>query len=115
EKARSCAKGAPLQSASEAPPFFRNASDTFSPLEEAGFQVDERPLRERDAAVDPQPLWTERRAIEPGLPPDHPLEPGSRETRPAESPAERIAASESALIGTLQPPATEAPAKSNFI
>jgi localization factor PodJL len=40
-----------------------------------------------------------RVAIEPGLPPDHPLEPGTRPTGRAASPTERIAASESAISG----------------
>jgi localization factor PodJL len=38
-----------------------------------------------------------RAAIEPTLPPDHPLEPGTRPTGRAASPSERIAASESAI------------------
>ena len=38
-----------------------------------------------------------RAAIEPDLPPDHPLEPGTRPTGRAASPSERIAASESAI------------------
>jgi localization factor PodJL len=38
-----------------------------------------------------------RAAIEPELPPDHPLEPGTRPTGRAASPSERIAASESAI------------------
>jgi localization factor PodJL len=36
-------------------------------------------------------------AIEPGLPPDHPLEPGTRPTARIASPSERIAASENAI------------------
>jgi localization factor PodJL len=40
-----------------------------------------------------------RVAIEPDLPPDHPLEPGTRPTGRAGSPTERIAASESAISG----------------
>jgi localization factor PodJL len=43
------------------------------------------------------PLATPRAAIEPDLPPDHPLEPGTRPTPRMASPSERIAASESAL------------------
>jgi localization factor PodJL len=39
----------------------------------------------------------QRAAIEPGLPPDHPLEPGTRPTGRAASPSERIAASENAI------------------
>jgi localization factor PodJL len=38
-----------------------------------------------------------RVAIEPALPPDHPLEPGTRPTGRPASPSERIAASESAI------------------
>jgi localization factor PodJL len=38
-----------------------------------------------------------RVAIEPALPPDHPLEPGTRPTGRVASPSERIAASESAI------------------
>jgi localization factor PodJL len=38
-----------------------------------------------------------RAAIAPALPPDHPLEPGTRPTGRAASPSERIAASESAI------------------
>jgi localization factor PodJL len=38
-----------------------------------------------------------RAAIEPELPPDHPLEPGTRPTARMSSPSERIAASESAI------------------
>ncbi|MFL6789930.1 MAG: hypothetical protein ACJ8EE_01985 [Bradyrhizobium sp.] len=38
-----------------------------------------------------------RVAIEPDLPPDHPLEPGTRPTARMSSPSERIAASESAI------------------
>jgi len=38
-----------------------------------------------------------RAAIEPGLPPDHPLEPGTRPSARIASPSERIAASENAI------------------
>jgi localization factor PodJL len=55
-----------------------------------------------------------RVAIEPGLPPDHPLEPGTRPTGRAGSPTERIAASESAISGI--PAGASAPAStSSFI
>ncbi len=40
-----------------------------------------------------------RVAIEPDLPPDHPLEPGTRPSARVASPTERIAASESAISG----------------
>jgi localization factor PodJL len=55
-----------------------------------------------------------RATIEPGLPPDHPLEPGTRPSGRVPSPSERIAASESAIseitAGTREPSST-----SNFI
>jgi localization factor PodJL len=50
-----------------------------------------------------------RAAVEPDLPPDHPLEPGTRPTGRAGSPSERIAASESALSeipASSRPPAS---------
>src|SRR6266480_1248390 len=51
-----------------------------------------------DEILEPQTAPT-RVAIEPELPPDHPLEPGTRPTRRVPSPSERIAASESAISG----------------
>lgn len=57
---------------------------------------------------------TPRPPIDPNLPPDHPLEPGTR-GRPAGSPAERIADSEAAL-GPAKPPVIADPGgRSNFI
>jgi localization factor PodJL len=44
-----------------------------------------------------EPHTQTRTPIEPGLPPDHPLEPGTRPTGRTASPSERIAASESAI------------------
>jgi localization factor PodJL len=58
----------------------------------------------------------ERRAINAGLPADHPLEPGTgapRARAPA-TPAERIAASE-AVLPTTKPAAAEPASKANFI
>jgi localization factor PodJL len=57
----------------------------------------------------------ERRPIDPTLPADHPLEPGTAtpRTRSPTSPAERIAASEAALGGVK--PAAEGDSKANFI
>jgi localization factor PodJL len=51
-----------------------------------------------DEILEPQTAPT-RVAIEPELPPDHPLEPGTRPTGRAASPSERIAASENAISG----------------
>ena len=45
-----------------------------------------------------------RAAIEPDLPPDHPLEPGTRPGSRLASPSERIAASESAISDIPAPP-----------
>jgi localization factor PodJL len=58
-----------------------------------------------------------RRPIDPSLPPDHPIEPGSAANRPrsAATAAERIAASEAA-VGSTKPPVIPDPGgKSNFI
>src|SRR6202171_2563727 len=55
-----------------------------------------------------------RTAIEPDLPPDHPLEPGTRPTGRAPSPSERIAASESA-ISEIRAGAREPTSASSFI
>jgi len=55
-----------------------------------------------------------RAAIEPGLPPDHPLEPGTRPSGRGPSPSERIAASESA-ISEITASTREQSSTSNFI
>jgi localization factor PodJL len=62
----------------------------------------------------------ERRSIDPTLPPDHPLEPGSGGSRRGHpgSPADRIAASESGLVGAKplsDPGGNSSGGKSNFI
>jgi localization factor PodJL len=62
-----------------------------------------------------RPAARERMPIDPDLPPDHPLEPGAARTRTAQSPAERIAASEAALGPARQPAISELDAKSDFI
>jgi localization factor PodJL len=61
------------------------------------------------------PAATERRPIDPNLPPDHPLEPGVARGRQPLTPADRIAASEAA-ISAVKPPVIQDPGgKSNFI
>jgi localization factor PodJL len=55
-----------------------------------------------------------RAAIAPELPPDHPLEPGTRPTGRAASPSERIAASENA-ISEIAPGKPEPATASSFI
>jgi len=57
---------------------------------------------------------TPRAAIELDLPPDHPLEPGTRPLGRAASPSERIAASESA-ISEISPGTREQASTSSFI
>ncbi|WP_298252782.1 hypothetical protein [Bradyrhizobium sp.] len=56
-----------------------------------------------------------RAAIVPDLPPDHPLEPGTRPSARAASPSERIAASESAISGIPAAAPKEPVSTSSFI
>jgi localization factor PodJL len=55
------------------------------------------PLPPRAISEILEPHAAVRAALEPDLPPDHPLEPGTRPTGRVSSPTERIAASESAI------------------
>jgi localization factor PodJL len=55
------------------------------------------PDRAAQSATAPSP----HPAVDPELPPDHPLEPGTRPAGRAASPSERIAASESAIVGDI--------------
>src|SRR5207302_2014163 len=55
-----------------------------------------------------------RSSVESELPPDHPLEPGTRPTARMASPSERIAASESAL-SEIPPGPKEPVSTSSFI
>jgi localization factor PodJL len=59
-------------------------------------------------------LASERRPIDPDLPPDHPLEPGAGRSR-GNSPADRIAASEAALENVRPPVIPDPGSKPNFI
>jgi localization factor PodJL len=61
------------------------------------------------------PHTTARGSIEPDLPPDHPLEPGTRPSPRGSSPSERIAASEDALAEIPAPGPKEAVSTSSFI
>jgi localization factor PodJL len=56
-----------------------------------------------------------RKPIDPSLPPDHPLEPGSGRSRPTASAADRIAASEAAVSSTKPPVIADPGPKPNFI
>jgi localization factor PodJL len=71
-----------------------------------------QPAQTRPASPAPR----DRDAIDPGLPPDFPLEPGSGtpRARPPASAAERIAASEAAL-GGAKPGGANHPGQTNFI
>jgi localization factor PodJL len=64
--------------------------------------------------LEPQAAPLPRAAIEPDLPPDHPLEPGTRPMGRAASPSERIAASENA-ISEISPGSREQASTSSFI
>jgi localization factor PodJL len=64
--------------------------------------------------LEPQAAPLPRAAIEPDLPPDHPLEPGTRPLNRAASPSERIAASEHA-ISEISPGSREQASTSSFI
>jgi len=75
------------------------------------------PLAPEPASAEPAPrASTTRTPIDPTLPPDHPLEPGSAQnrSRPGTSAAERIAASEAA-IGAAKPPIIPDAERPNFI
>jgi localization factor PodJL len=94
---------------------FRGGPSTPAPAA-ASAATFEPPAPRPAAPVMPAPAIEQtRRPIDPDLPPDHPLEPGSAGARQAMSPAERIAASEAAL-GSAKPPVIPDPGgKSNFI
>ena len=66
--------------------------------------------------IEPASLRTApRKPIDPSLPPDHPLEPGSGRSRPTASAADRIAASEAAVSSTKPPVIADPGPKPNFI
>jgi localization factor PodJL len=104
------APSAPVPMAAKAPP---PVFTTAPPAATAPAAPPAVPAPVRPEA--PAPIVQERRPINPDLPPDHPIEPGSRAPhgRPA-TPAERIAASEAAL-GPIKPAASDPNEKANFI
>ncbi len=75
------------------------------------------PALRPEAITKPVVAASERRPIDPSLPPDHPLEPGSgvARTRTSGSAADRIAASEAALAGARPPVIPDPAGKSSFI
>ncbi|MFH0302167.1 hypothetical protein AAFX91_34300 [Bradyrhizobium sp. 31Argb] len=72
------------------------------------------PLPPRAISEILEPHAAVRAALEPDLPPDHPLEPGTRPTGRVPTPTERIAASESA-ISEISPSTKEPVSTSSFI
>jgi localization factor PodJL len=100
-------------------------SAAASPLSKAAAQADlppaaGEPAETRLAAPTTKPTpppAAERRPIDPNLPPDHPLEPGTSATRARAtgSVADRIAASEAALGSTRPPVIPDPGGKSDFI
>ena len=67
------------------------------------------------AAASKPALAAGQRPIDPNLPPDHPLEPGSTPARSRSSAADRIAASEAAANAVKPPVIPDPTGKSNFI
>jgi localization factor PodJL len=82
----------------------------------AGTPPASAPMPPPAQARPPASSMRERNAIDPSLPPDFPLEPGSGtpRARPPASAAERIAASEAAL-GGAKPGGANHPGQTNFI
>ncbi len=74
------------------------------------------PIEAAAAIVPAAPPPAARAPIDPSLPPDHPLEPGSAgaRSRPSASAAERVAASEAAIAST-KPPVIADSGRPNFI
>jgi localization factor PodJL len=77
--------------------------------------LDDEPAFAEPAAAPPKPMAVARAPIDPNLPPDHPLEPGTRiDARPVRSAAERVAVSQAALA-ELPPVPSDTKLKTNFI
>ncbi|MBR1121697.1 SEL1-like repeat protein [Bradyrhizobium lablabi] len=87
-----------IQAAAPAPKeHFVAAPRNFGAVEPAAATPPPIPPRAISDILIPHSAAAARAAIEPDLPPDHPLEPGTRPTARASSSTERIAASEDAL------------------
>jgi localization factor PodJL len=100
-----------LQNPVAAQPHFAAAPREFHAAEPPPAIATPRAISE---ILEPQAAPLARAAIEPGLPPDHPLEPGTRPPGRAASPSERIAASEDA-ISEISPGSREQASTSSFI
>ncbi|MCC6780504.1 MAG: SEL1-like repeat protein [Hyphomicrobiales bacterium] len=107
----------------------RIASTMDTPRQHSGTSMPTAPRYEPDVSAEPTSTTSpdaasstatatsERRPIDPSLPPDHPLEPGTgvSRSRTPNSPADRIAASEAALAGSRPPVISDPAGKSSFI
>jgi localization factor PodJL len=96
-----------------AQPHFAAAPREFHAAEPPAAPVMATP-RAISEILEPQAAPLPRAAIESDLPPDHPLEPGTRPMGRAASPSERIAASENA-ISEISPGTREQANTSSFI
>jgi localization factor PodJL len=94
-----------------AQPHFAAAPREFHAAEPAPAIATPRAISE---ILEPQAAPLARAALNPDLPPDHPLEPGTRPLGRAASPSERIAASENA-ISEISPGSREQAGASSFI
>ncbi len=101
------AVAAPPQAA--APPLSIASQNVTPPSVSVATPLAPEPPHEPDLAAQ----TAARTPIDPSLPPDHPLEPGSAPGR-ARSPAERIAASEAAVV-SVKPPVIADSGRPDFI
>ena len=109
----------PLESKPELPnPAAAQATFTAAPRDFHGAEGPPRPPilppRAISEILEPHAAAAPRAAITPDLPPDHPLEPGTRPNARTASPSERIAASESAISDIPAAP-SEPVSSSSFI
>ncbi len=105
---------APEPAAAETEPKLKLPAFAVEPASEP----DAPPIAPVIAPIEPAPNRTAaRKPIDPSLPPDHPLEPGSAagRPRPTASAADRIAASEAAVSTTKPPVIADPGQKPNFI
>ena len=105
---------APEPAAAETEPKLKLPAFAVEPASEP----DAPPIAPVIAPMEPAPNRTAaRKPIDPSLPPDHPLEPGSAagRPRPTASAADRIAASEAAVSTTKPPVIADPGQKPNFI
>jgi localization factor PodJL len=105
----------PLVTAEETRPKLPAFASTPAPAPPPD-DIDAPPAAPGEPTPPPAAAAAKRTPIDPDLPPDHPLEPGSAigRARQAPSAADRIAASEAA-VGVAKPAVADTGAKPNFI